>query len=225
MGLELYSEIEELFLDKEAADMLWGSFLDIIKELNIKTLLDIGCGGGDFCLMAKNAGIDIKGVDLSSAQVKKAVKKGCNCENINVCEMNEKFESASAIFDVINYMNENELKKFFSCVEKVIEKYFIFDINTFYAMDELAIGNLKAEDENRFATLFSEFKDNKLITEITLFEKKDNNCYIKKQKSITQYYHSVEEIEKLTSMKLKNMVPISLYGSEEAEKMILVFEK
>jgi len=225
MGLELYSEIEELFLDKEAADMLWGSFLDIIKELNIKTLLDIGCGGGDFCLMAKNAGIDIKGVDLSSAQVKKAVKKGCNCENINVCEMNEKFESASAIFDVINYMNENELKKFFSCVEKVIEKYFIFDINTFYAMDELAIGNLKAEDENRFATLFSEFKDNKLITEITLFEKKDNNCYIKKQKSITQYYHSVEEIEKLTSMKLKNRVPISLYGSEEAEKMILVFEK
>ena len=225
MGLELYSEIEELFLDKEAADMLWGSFLDIIKELNIKTLLDIGCGGGDFCLMAKNAGIDIKGVDLSSAQVKKAVKKGCNCENINVCEMNEKFESASAIFDVINYMNENELKKFFSCVEKVIEKYFIFDINTFYAMDELAIGNLKAEDENRFATLFSEFKDNKLITEITLFEKKDNNCYIKKQKSITQYYHSVEEIEKLTSMKLKNILPVSLYGSEEAEKMILIFEK
>ncbi len=225
MGLELYAEIEELFLDKEAADMLWGSFLDIIKELNIKNLLDIGCGGGDFCLMAKKAGIDIKGVDLSSSQVKKAQKKGCNCENTNICDMKEKFEAATAIFDVINYMDKNELKIFFSCVEKVVEKYFIFDINTFYAMDELAIGNLKAEDENRFSTLYSQFEDNKLITEITLFEKKDNNCYIKKQKSITQYYHSVEEIEKLTSMKLKNMVPISLYGSEEAEKMILVFEK
>ncbi len=225
MGLELYAEIEELFLDKEAADMLWGSFLDIIKELNIKNLLDIGCGGGDFCLMAKKAGIDIKGVDLSSSQVKKAQKKGCNCENTNICDMKEKFEAATAIFDVINYMDKNELKIFFSCVEKVVEKYFIFDINTFYAMDELAIGNLKAENENRFSTLYSQFEDNKLITEITLFEKKDNNCYIKKQKSITQYYHSVEEIEKLTSMKLKNMVPISLYGSEEAEKMILVFEK
>ncbi len=225
MGLELYSEIEELFLDKEAANMLWGSFLDIAKELNIKNLLDIGCGGGDFCLMAKEAGIDVKGVDLSLAQVKKATKKGCNCENINICEMNEKFEAASAIFDVINYMDKNELKKFFSCVEKVVEKYFIFDVNTFYAMDELAIGNLKAEDDKKFATLFSEFEDNKLITEITLFEKKENNSYIKKQKSITQYYYSLEDIEKLINMKLKNMIPISLYGSKEAEKLILVFEK
>ena len=225
MGLELYAEIEELFLDKEAADMLWGSFLDIIKELNIKNLLDIGCGGGDFCLMAKKAGIDIKGVDLSSSQVKKAQKKGCNCENTNICDMKEKFEAATAIFDVINYMDKNELKIFFSCVEKVVEKYFIFDINTFYAMDELAIGNLKAEDDKKFATLFSEFEDNKLITEITLFEKKENNSYIKKQKSITQYYYSLEDIEKLINMKLKNMIPISLYGSKEAEKLILVFEK
>ena len=224
MGLELYSHIEELFLDKEAADMLWGSFLDIVKELNIKNLLDIGCGGGDFCLMAKNEEIDVKGVDLSLAQVQKAKKKGCKCENIDICDMNEKFEVGVAIFDVINYMDKNELKKFFECVEKVVEKYFIFDVNTFYAMDELAIGTLKAEDENRFSTLFSEFEDNKLITEITLFEKKDN-CYTKKQKSITQYYHSLEEIENLTKMKLKEEIPISLYGSEEAEKLILVFEK
>ena len=224
MGLELYSKIEELFLDREAADMLWGSFLDIVKELNIKNLLDIGCGGGDFCLMVKNEGIDVKGVDLSLAQIQKAKKKGCNCENIDVCNMKEKFEAATAIFDVINYMDKNELKKFFECVEKVVEKYFIFDVNTFYAMDELAIGTLKAEDKNRFSTLFSEFEDNKLITEITFFEKKDN-CYKKNQKSITQYYHSLEDIENLTDMKLKEEIPISLYGSEEAEKLILVFEK
>jgi len=224
MGLDLYSEIEELFLDKEAADMLWGSFLDILKELNVKSLLDIGCGGGDFCLMAKKEGINVKGIDLSKTQVEKAKQKGCDCESINICDMNGQFETAVAIFDVINYMDKNELKKFFKCVEKVIKRYFIFDINTFYAMEELAIGTLKSENENRFSTLFSDFEDNKLITEITLFEKNDN-CYIKKQKSITQYYHSLEEIEKLTNMKLNNIIPISLYGSEEAEKLILVFEK
>ena len=224
MGLELYAEIEELFLDKEAANMLWVSFLEIVKELNIKNLLDIGCGSGDFCLMAKDSGINVKGIDLSVSQVKRAQKKGCNCETKDVCDLNENFEAGVAIFDVINYMDKSELKKFFSCVEKVVEKYFIFDINTFYAMEELAVGTLKAENENRFATLFSEFENNKLITEITLFEKKDN-CYIKKQASITQYYHPLEEIENLTNMKLKHMVPISLYGSEEAEKLILVFEK
>jgi len=121
-------------------------------------------------------------------------------------------------------MNENELKIFFECVRKVIDKYFIFDINTLYAMEDLAVGTLKAEDENRFSTLFSEFKDNKLITEITLFEK-NQNCYKKQQEKIVQYYHSLETLEKLTNMKLKEIIPISLYGSEEAEKLILVFEK
>jgi len=224
MGLELYAKVEELFLDKVAAHILWSKFIEILKNLDIKEVLDIGCGGGDFCLMAKENGIDVFGVDLSKAQVKKAIKKGCKAISKNVCELNKKFEPRVAIFDVINYMNENELKIFFECVRKVIDKYFIFDINTLYAMEDLAVGTLKAEDENRFSTLFSEFKDNKLITEITLFEK-NQNCYKKQQEKIVQYYHSLETLEKLTNMKLKEIIPISLYGSEEAEKLILVFEK
>jgi len=224
MGLELYAKVEELFLDKVAAHILWSKFIEILKELDIKEVIDIGCGSGDFCLMAKENGIDVFGVDLSKAQVKKAQKKGCKAISKNVCELNKKFDAGVAIFDVINYMNENELKIFFECVRKVINKYFIFDINTLYAMEDLAVGTLKAEDESRFSTLFSEFKDNKLITEITLFEK-NQNCYKKQQEKIVQYYHSLETLEKLTNMKLKEIIPISLYGSEEAEKLILVFEK
>jgi SAM-dependent methyltransferase len=224
MALELYAKVEELFLDKEAAYILWGKFIEIFKNLEIKEVLDIGCGNGDFCLLAKENGINIKGIDLSKSQVKKAVKKGCDCEAVDVCKYNNIHHSASAVFDVINYLNEKELKRFFECVEKRIEKYFIFDINTYYAMEDLAVGTLKAESENKFSVLYSEFEDNKLITEITLFEKKDN-CYKKQQKKIVQYYYSVGDLEKNTSLKLKDIVPISLYGSEEAEKLILVFEK
>lgn len=225
MALDLYAKVEELFLDKEAAHLLWGEFITILNELNVKSVLDIGCGGGDFCLMAKENGFDIKGVDLSKAQVKKAIKKGCDCRAIDVCELNEKFEAAVAVFDVINYLSSDELKKFFSCVEKVVNKYFVFDINTLYAMEDLAIGTLKAENEDKFSVLYSEFEDDKLITEITLFEKKDENCYVKKQNKIVQYYHPLEMIEKSTNMKLKDIIPISLYGSNEAEKLILIFEK
>ena len=225
MALDLYAEVEELFLDKEAAHILWGHFITVLKDLNVKSVLDIGCGGGDFCLLAKDKGFKIKGVDLSKAQVQKAIKKGCDCKAVNVCDLNEKFDAAVAVFDVVNYLSEKELKKFFSCVEKAIEKYFIFDINTLYAMEDLAIGTLKAESKNKFSVLYSEFEDNKLITEITLFEKKDEECYTKKQNRIIQYYHPVEIIEKSTNMKLKEIIPISLYGSSEAEKLILVFEK
>ncbi|WP_456488283.1 SAM-dependent methyltransferase [Caminibacter pacificus] len=225
MALDLYAQIEELFLDKEAAHMLWGEFIEILKKLDVKSVLDVGCGSGDFCIWAKNEGFLIEGVDLSKEQVKKANEKGCDCKALDVCEVTKKYEAAVSIFDVVNYMDKNELKKFFSCVEKVIDKYYIFDINTKYAMEDLAIGTLKAEDKDRFSVLYSEFEDDKLVTEITLFTKKDENCYEKKQKSIIQYYHSIEEIEKLTSLKLEEIIPISLYGSEEAEKLILIFKK
>ncbi len=224
MGLELYSDIEAMFLDKEAADILWFKFLEILKNLNIKNILDIGCGSGEFCILAKKNGFNIKGIDLSKNQIKKALEKGCECEVKNICEIEKNFECATAIFDVINYLDKNELKKFFKCVEKKVSKYFIFDVNTLYAMEDLAIGTLKAENKNKFAVLYSEFENEKLITEITLFEKK-KNCYIKKQSSIIQYYHSLETIEKSTSMKLKEIIPISLYGSKDAEKLILIFEK
>lgn len=221
MGLELYAKVEELFLDKEAAHILWSKFIELIKNYQIKEVLDIGCGSGDFCLLAKENGINVKGIDLSKNQVKKAKSKGCDCISENICNLNDKFESAVAIFDVINYMNEEELKNFFECVKKLIKKYFIFDINTLYAMEDLAVGTLKAESEDKFSVLYSEFENNKLITEITLFEK-DNNCYKKTQKNIIQYYHPLKTIEKLSGMELKEIIPISLYGSKEAEKLIIV---
>ena len=224
MGLDLYSKVEDLFLDKEIAYNLWENFIKILKEYNLKKVIDIGCGGGDFCLLARKEGINIKGIDLSLAQVNKAKSKGCDCEALNICNVNEKFDGAVAIFDVINYLDKNQLKSFFKCVEKTINKYFIFDINTLYAMEDLAVGTLKSENEKKFGTLYSEFEDNKLITEITLFEKKDS-CYKKSQSKIIQYYHSLEEIENSTNMKLKEIIPISLYGSSEAEKLILIFEK
>ncbi len=224
MGLELYAKVEELFLDKEAAYILWGKFIEILKDYEIKGVLDIGCGSGDFCMLAKNEGIDVFGVDLSKNQVKRALKKGCSCETLDVCNLDKNFDSAVAIFDVVNYMNEDELKKFFECVRNVINRYFIFDINTLYAMEELAVGTLKAEDENRFSVLYSEFEDNKLITEITLFEKKSDECYVKTQKSIIQYFHSINKIEKISKMELIEIIPISLYGSEEAEKLIVVMK-
>jgi len=224
MGLELYAKVEELFLDKEAAYILWGKFIEILKNINAKEVLDIGCGSGDFCKLAQNEGISVKGIDLSISQVKKALKKGCDCKAMDICNVKNKFETAVSIFDVINYMNKNELKKFFLCVEKVVEKYFIFDINTYFAMEDLAVGTLKAEDENRFSVLYSDFEDDVLKTEITLFEKQ-GDCYKKEQKYIYQYYHSIKEIEELTIFRVEDIKPISLYGSEKPEKLIVIMKK
>jgi SAM-dependent methyltransferase len=223
MGLELYGKIEDLFLDREAAHILWDRFVTELISLDVKKVLDIGCGSGDFCQLAMMRGLDIKGIDLSTTQVERAKSK-CECEVKNVCDMEDTFDAAVAIFDVINYMNDEELKKFLGCVENVVEKYFIFDVNSYFAMNDLAIGTLKAEDGGRFGVLYSDFEDDELKTEITLFEK-EGECYKKSQAEIIQYYHSVEKICKFTKMQLINKIPVSLYGSGEIEKWILVFKK
>ena len=223
MGLELYGRIEDLFLDKEAAHILWSKFIEILINLNVKNVLDIGCGSGDFCELARINSLNVKGVDLSKTQVKRAKKK-CDCIVKNVCELDEKFDAAVAIFDVINYMNDKELKNFFKCVENVVKRYFIFDINSYFAMNDLAIGTIRAEDEKRFGVLYSDFENDTLTTEITLFEKM-GDCYKKSQANIIQYYHSIEILCKFTNMKLINKIPLSLYESGEIEKWILIFEK
>ena len=223
MGLELYGKIEDLFLDKEAAYILWSKFIEILIDLGVKKVLDIGCGSGDFCLLARQHGLYVKGIDLSATQVARAVNKNCECQVKDVCEVNRNFDASTAIFDVINYMSDAELKRFLKCVEKNSD-YFICDVNSYFAMNDLAIGTLKAEDENRFGVLYSDFEDDMLITQITLFQK-NGECYKKSQANIVQYYHSIEKVCKLTDMKLINKIPISLYGSGEIEKWILVFEK
>jgi SAM-dependent methyltransferase len=223
MGLELYGRIEDLFLDTEAAHILWSKFISILINLGVNEVLDIGCGSGDFCVLAEENGLKVKGIDLSSTQIERARIK-CDCEVMDVCDVKRNYEAAVAIFDVINYMNDQQLKKFLKCVENVVDKYFIFDVNSYFAMNDLAIGTLKAEDENRFGVLYSDFDHDVLRTEITLFEK-EGECYKKHQADIIQYYHSVEKICKFTDMKLVNKIPVSLYESGEIEKWILVFEK
>jgi len=59
--------------------------------------------------------------------------------------------------------------------------------------------------------------------DFTLFEEKEG-CFKKSQESITQYYHKVEKLKKLTSMKLVVKTPIAIYG-HETEKFYLVFKK
>ena len=34
MGLNLYSKVEDLFLDKEVANKLWQTFIDILKAVS-----------------------------------------------------------------------------------------------------------------------------------------------------------------------------------------------
>ncbi len=224
-GLELYAKIEDMLDFSEAVETLYGAFYSKLKTLDIKSVVDIGCGSGAFGLGLMHDGYGVLGVDISEQMVENAQKAGLNAKHIDVCELDEKFDAAAAVFDVLNYMDKDALEKFFCCVRAVLHKggYFLADINSYYGFDEVAQGVISVEKDDRFAVIEAEFDEKILTTGIKLFSKQEDGFYTREEGQIVQYYHDKKSMEKLSKMKIVDIVELSLYG-ENPDKYLIVFK-
>ena len=77
------------------------------------------------------------------------------------------------------------------------------------------------EVEKEFLVVDAVFKDEKLYTKFTLFEKNSNESYTKYQDTIVQYFHKVKVFEKLKSLKLIDKQTFSLYDTKDKTLVIL----
>jgi SAM-dependent methyltransferase len=226
-SLDLYSRVEDLLGVNEASVMLYEYYFATLESLEFNSLLDVGCGRGAFLEQVKNKfpSTSIFGIDLSPLMVKKTKDRGINAESIDICEVDGKFQVVTAVFDMINYLDDNQLTKFMRCVEDRLESggYFICDINSLYAFEVVAVGSFIKDDNERFTTVDSFFEDGEYYSEFTLFEKV-GDCFKKRKESITQYYHTVERLQNVTDLELIDKKFISIY-SDEVEKFYLVFRK
>lgn len=228
-GLDIYAMAEDMLDIHEVTPILNEYYFDTLQDLNFTTLLDVGCGSGSFLkeLTLKYPHIETMGIDLSPVMVENAKKKGLNIHCIDLCKVEHKFNVITAIFDMVNYLDDKELKRFLGCIEErlEIEGYFICDVNSLYAFKVVASGNFIKDAGDRFLTIDSDYieEDSTYYMDFTYFEEIDG-CYKKHQDSITQYYHKVEKLKKLTKMKLISKTPIAIYG-DEVEKFYLVFKK
>ena len=100
---------------------------------------------------------------------------------------------------------------------------FICDINTLFGFSEVTAGSLSIDEDDTFISIDSEFEDEKLYTTITMFTK-DGKNYTKEQEDILQYYHTIKDIENLSSLKLVSVDEVALF-SKESDKSLLVFRK
>lgn len=221
MGLELYAKIEPLLGFEEHTKALYTLYLDEIRQLNPKSILDIGCGNGAFMQLASQ--YNIEGIDLSHNMVKIAQSKGLKAKAMDVCDVDKKYEVAVAIFDVLNYLNGAQLTRFLDCVYELLDEggYFIADINTLHGFEEVAEGTLMREDENHTLIVDAYFEQHKLQTTFTLFEK-EGEYYRKSQDSITQYFHRLKDIK--SKLKLESKFNVALF-SERPDKTVLIFKK
>ncbi len=225
-GLELYAKIEDMLDFADAIRKLYDAFYKELKEFSVSSVVDIGCGSGTFGLGLVRDGYSVLGVDISAKMVENASNAGLNAKHIDVCDLDEKFDAATAVFDVLNYMNKDELEKFFACVRNALNDsgYFLADINSYYGFDEVAQGVISMEKDDRYAVVEAGFDEEILTTTINLFSKQENGLYEREEGEIIQYYHDKKSIEKLSGMKVVRIIKIGLYG-DEADKYLYIFKK
>ena len=223
--LDLYARVEDMLGIEESTDFLHANYTQTLKDYAIESVLDIGCGRGGLLELLKEEGIKAKGIDASEVMVQEAQKKGLEVTCSDVCEVDERFSAAVAVFDVLNFMDTTALERFLSCVSNVLEDegIFIADINTKYGFEAVADGTMNAQDESRFLSVDAAYYDEKLDTTFTLFVKEDDGRYTKEQETITQYFHPLKRFKKIPTLKLIKTENISLYDVDD--KMLLIFKK
>ena len=224
--LDLYATIEEYLEFQDEIDELYKAIALRVIPHQPQTLIDIGCGQGEFCHIMELNGIKTFGVDLSSKQIEIAKSKGLDVECIDIKDIKKKFDCATAVFDVINYIPPKDLEEFFIYTNKLLVDggYFIFDINSLYGFEDIAQGTLSIDLEDKFISIDAIFEDDSLYTKITLFEQQDK-LYKKYQSTIQQYYHSCEDITaslEKANFKVENIVKFNLHSDTIEDKYIVI---
>lgn len=230
MGLELYAKVEEYLNFQDEVKELHSTFLGLIFEKGLDDIIDIGCGQGAFIMHLLANGVDAYGIDLSVEQIKVCQAYNLNADTISLEKVDEKFNCATAIFDVINYIPKNQLEQFFKDASSVLTDngYFIFDVNSLYGFEEVAQGSLNINQDDKFIAIDAIFEEEELKTDITLFSKTKKNLYEKEEDSITQYYHDINFLKntiKNAGFEIENIINFNFYSDEEFDKLIYICKK
>ncbi|MCT7617973.1 methyltransferase domain-containing protein [Aliarcobacter butzleri] len=230
MGLDLYAKVEPYLDFEEEVYTLHKEFLRFVMVNDLDNIIDIGCGQGYFLENLKVNKKKYFGIDLSVEQIKVCQEKNLNAKAIDLKDVKEKFDCATAIFDVLNYISKNELKRFLEQTYEILNQnaYFIFDVNSYFGFDEVAQGTITIDAEDKFIAIDANFENNKLQTDITLFEKQKNGLFSKEQDSIIQEYHSKEFLSKILEeigFKQIEIKEFNLHTDEIADKLIFICKK
>ncbi len=224
-SLDLYAKAEHLLGIEEATEALYDLYRSELDDYQIKTLLDVGCGRGGFMKRMISDGVVCKGIDLSPVMVEECRADGLDAECIDVAKVSGKYDAIVSIFDVLNFMDKDELEKFLDAVADRLgdDGIFIADINTLYGFSDVAEGTMNSENEKEFLSVDAVFENDELHTKFTLFSKEDDGHYTKHQDTIVQHFHKIKIFQKLSGLKLLEKQTFSLYDTKD--KTLLIFKR
>ena len=137
---DLYSQYYDLLNSNKdyKAEVDFVNTLIRENSINVKTLLDMGCGTGTHAEIFCDKGYKVHGIDLSEEMLKIAKTRQNGKEenltfshsSIQDLNLNKKFDAIVSLFHVMSYQNSNnELIKAFEVAKDHLKKggIFIFD--------------------------------------------------------------------------------------------------
>ncbi len=227
-ALDIYARVEDMLGLQEASEDLYAYYIDELQRYDFATLLDVGCGRGAFLgeIGRLFPHVESSGLDKSAQMVSMAKKSGLNVECQDIAAHSGSYDVITAVFDVLNYIEAENLAIFFSHISRLLAKdgLFMCDINTMYGFEEIAVGAFSAGDESRFVSIDSDFDGEIYTATFDLFELKESGCWERSTQRIYQYFHNRDHIVGLSKLELVRCESIALYA-DMADKEFLVFKK
>ena len=189
-----FAEIYDIFMKHVDYDK-WSEFLKMfIKKKG--TVLDLGCGTGEFLWRFLKDGFSVVGVDLSKKMLEisekkllknnlvnnyKLVKENIiNYDNINKKNEIQQVDYIICNFDTVNYLkNEKEFLKFIEKCNQNLKKdgYLIFDAVTEDIFEEIFEDDIFLDEEPEYTSIWrhEQLSKNKHLIEIDLFIRENEN--------------------------------------------------
>lgn len=197
----------------------FGSF----SKINVKEVLDLGCGTGGITRLLAQKGFDMVGVDISSEMLSVAqntTNKENNilylCQDMRAFELYGTVQAAYSSFDCFNYLQSvAELDGVLALLRNYIELggLLVFDVNTLFRYTQVfAENNFVYEFGDDMLIWQNEFSISKKTCNfyLTLFKEKDGR-YSRMDEQQKQRFFSLKTITKLLE---KNRFSVAeLYGS------------
>jgi SAM-dependent methyltransferase len=154
-----------------------------------------------------------------------ALKTGIRSEyilgDITAKKPMKKFDFATAINDLVNYIPKAKLRSAFKNVSGSLKKggVFLFDISSERKFREKLANTVSADDRDEVTYLSFNSIENDVVTmDITVFEKRKDGAFNRYDEKHTQYIYTEEEI--LTALKENGFKIVCVEGhlGEEKEK-------
>lgn len=206
-----FSQIYDLLMDDVDYEK-WASFIiDKTNRTNKKEgkkILEAACGTGSITKLLTAENYRVTAFDLSQDMLMRAYEKLGRRPNVKLLNLDmtnfkidDRFDAAICCCDGINYLNGNQVGRFFNNVYNHLNNNsrFIFDMSTEYKFKSMFNDTYVYDDGEIFYVWENEMyePDNAVNMEINFFVRDALDKYARINEFQTQYIHASEMIIRL----------------------------